>query len=152
WIGLVQLLDKDPAALDLSACNRILCGGSAVPISLIEGLRRHGLTILQAWGMTEMSPIGTMGRLQSTLESLPPEDQTRIRAKVGVPVPLVDFRVLDAEGKTVPWDGKTFGELQVRGPWITTSYYHGGADNSSKFADGWLRTGDVVTIDANGYV
>jgi fatty-acyl-CoA synthase len=152
WIGMVQLLDKDPGAYDLSALKRIICGGSAVPLSLIEGLDRHGLTIIQAWGMTEMSPLGTICNLQSALESLPVEERNRIRAKVGVAVPMVDFRILDAEGNPVPADGETFGELQVRGPWITASYYHGDDDNVNKFADGWLRTGDVVTIDENGYL
>ncbi len=152
WIGLVQILDKDASSYDFSALNRILCGGSAVPMSLIQGLRRHGLTIIQAWGMTEMSPVGTMGRLQSTLEGLPPEQQDAVRAKAGIPVPLVDFRILDDNGKQVPWDGETFGELQVRGPWITASYYHGGEDNTNKFIDGWLRTGDVATVDENGYI
>jgi fatty-acyl-CoA synthase len=152
WIGLVQLLDKDAAAFDFSKLDRILCGGSAVPMSLIQGLRRHGLTIIQAWGMTEISPVGSMGRLQSTLEGLPAEQQDEVRAKAGVPVPLVDFRILDEGGKPVPWDGQTFGELQVRGPWITASYYHGGEDNTNKFSDGWLRTGDVATMDENGYI
>ncbi len=150
WIGLIQVLEKMP--LDLSACDRILCGGSAVPLSLIQGLRKHGLTIIQAWGMTEMSPVGTMGRLQSTLESLPPEEQDAVRAKVGVAVPLVELRVVDPDGNEVPHDGVAFGELQARGPWITASYYHGGDDNISKFMDGWLRTGDVATIDQHGYI
>ena len=150
WIGMLQVLAKEQ--YDLSALTRILCGGSAVPLSLIEGLERHGLTIIQAWGMTEMSPIGTLCRVQSTLEHLPEEERFKIRAKAGIPVPLVDFRVIDTDGKQVPWDGETFGELQVRGPWITASYYHGGLDNTNKFADGWLRTGDVVTIDEHGYI
>ena len=150
WIGMLQVLAKEQ--YDLSALTRILCGGSAVPLALIEGLERHGLTIIQAWGMTEMSPIGTLCRVQSTLEHLPQEEKFKIRAKAGIAVPLVDFRVVDADGKQVPWDGTTFGELQVRGPWITASYYHGGDDNANKFSDGWLRTGDVVTIDEHGYV
>ena len=150
WIGMLQVLAKEQ--YDLSALTRILCGGSAVPLSLIEGLERHGLTIIQAWGMTEMSPIGTLCRVQSTLEHLPQEEKFKIRAKVGIAVPLVDFRVVDADGNEVPWDGETFGEMQVRGPWITASYYHGGTDNINKFADGWLRTGDVVTIDEHGYI
>jgi fatty-acyl-CoA synthase len=101
--------------------------------------------------MTEMSPLGSVCRLKSTLTNLPIEEQNKIRAKQGIMTPLVDFRVLDDDGKQIPWDGKTFGELHVRGPWITGSYYHG-TDDAAKFADGWLRTGDVVTVDANGYL
>ncbi|HEY7022433.1 MAG TPA: long-chain fatty acid--CoA ligase [Ktedonobacterales bacterium] len=152
WIGMVQLLDKDPGAYDLSACSRIVCGGSAVTLALIEGLQRHNLNIIQAWGMTEMSPVGSFGRLRSEIMEMPVEDQYAARAKAGVPVPLVDFRVLDESGNPVPWDGVTFGELQVRGPWVTMSYYHGGDDNVNKFSDGWLRTGDVVTLDPYGYI
>ncbi|HEX9058170.1 MAG TPA: long-chain fatty acid--CoA ligase [Ktedonobacterales bacterium] len=150
WIGMLQVLDKEP--VDLSALQRIICGGSAVPLALVEGLERHGLTIIQAWGMTEMSPLGSVSRLRSPMLNLPQEEKNRIRAKQGPAAPLVDFRVLDDHGNPVPWDGKTFGELEVRGPWITESYYHGDADSRNKFHDGWLRTGDVVTLDEYGYI
>ncbi|HEU0028974.1 MAG TPA: long-chain fatty acid--CoA ligase [Ktedonobacterales bacterium] len=154
WIGLVQVLDRNPN-FDLSSLNRIVCGGSAVPASLIKGLQDKGLTIIQAWGMTEMSPIGTVSRLKSNLQSLPPDEQIAYRAKQGVPVTGVDLRIMRLDtGDEAPWDGETFGEIQVRGPWITSSYYH--ADNeemgASKFVDGWFRTGDVATIDADGYI
>jgi fatty-acyl-CoA synthase len=150
WIGMLQVLAKEP--MDLSALERIICGGSAVPLALIEGLERHGLTIIQAWGMTEMSPLGSVCRVKSNLAHLPQAEINRIRAKQGIPAPLVDFRVLDDNGNQVPWDGKTFGELEVRGPWITASYYHGGEESATKFDHGWLRTGDVVTLDENGYI
>jgi fatty-acyl-CoA synthase len=150
WIGMLQVLDKEPH--NLASLERIICGGSAVPLGLIEGLERHGLTIIQAWGMTEMSPLGSVCRLKSELLDLPQDEKNRIRAKQGVMVPLVDFRVLADDGAPVPWDGKTFGELEVRGPWITQAYYHGGPDSADKFVDGWLRTGDVVTIDEHGYL
>ena len=149
WIGLLQVLAKEPH--DLSSVQRIICGGSAVPLSMIEGLQAHNLNIIQAWGMTEMSPLGSVARLKSKLQALPVSEQNKYRAKQGVMAPLVDFRVMDDDGNQVPWDGKTFGELQVRGPWITGSYYHT-PDDGSKFSDGWLRTGDVVTIDENGYI
>ena len=152
WIGMLQLLDKDPGAYDLTHLTRIICGGSAVTLALIEGLQQHNLTIIQAWGMTEMSPLGTISRVRSHLLGLPVEEQNKRRAKVGIAAPLVECRIVDDEGRQVPSDGTTFGELQVRGPWITGSYYHGGDDNRNKFADGWLRTGDVATIDADGYI
>jgi fatty-acyl-CoA synthase len=152
WIGMVQVLDKDPSAYDLSSLSRIPCGGSAVPLSLIEGLQRHGLNIVQAWGMTEMSPVGSVCHIRKELADLPQEELNHVRTKPGYMVPFVDFRVLDDSGAQVPWDGKTFGELEVRGPWITASYYHSEEDGSGKFHDGWLRTGDVVTIDEYGYI
>jgi len=150
WIGLLQVLAKQP--FDLSSLSRIICGGSAVPLSLIEGLQKHNLEIIQAWGMTEMSPLGTISRLKHEFLTLPIEEQNRIRAKQGLPVVGVDLRVVDlATGQELPWDGKSFGELQVRGPWIAQAYYHD-ADSASKFVDGWFRTGDVVTIDEEGYI
>src|SRR5262249_13016512 len=110
------------------------------------------LTVVQAWGMTEMSPLGTVSRVRSHLLELPTEEQNKRRARAGIATPLVEYRIMDDGGNPVPSDGTTFGELQVRGPWITGSYYHGGDDNVNKFADGWLRTGDVATIDADGYI
>jgi fatty-acyl-CoA synthase len=148
WIGMLQVLAKEPH--DLTSVERIICGGSAVPMAMIEGLQAHGLNIIQAWGMTEMSPLGSVARLKSKLKALPTAEQNVYRAKQGVMTPLVDFRVLDDDGKPIPWDGKTFGELQVRGPWITGAYYH--SADASKFVDGWLLTGDVVTIDPEGYI
>jgi acyl-CoA synthetase (AMP-forming)/AMP-acid ligase II len=150
WIGMLQVLDKEPH--DLSSLKRIICGGSAVPQALLAGLDRHGLNLIQAWGMTEMSPLGSVSRLRSWHLGLTPEEQLSIRGKAGPAAPLVEFRVLDEAGKQVPWDGKTFGELEVRGPWITEAYYHGGPDSVAKFHDGWLRTGDVVTLDEDGFI
>jgi fatty-acyl-CoA synthase len=155
WIGLVQLLSQHKGDYNLSSLQRIMCGGSAVPAALIRGLDANGLTIIQAWGMTEMSPIGTVARLQSTMEELPYDQQVDYRAKQGIAVPGVDLRIMNMDtGQEAPPDGVTFGEIQVRGPWITGSYYH--ADNeemgASKFVDGWFRTGDVATIDENGFV
>jgi fatty-acyl-CoA synthase len=153
WIGMLQVLSKDPGAYDLSALNRIICGGSAVPLALIEGFQALNLNIVQAWGMTEMSPLGSVAHVRREYASHSDAEQNEyVRTTVGVPAPLVEFRVLDGTGQQVPLDGKTFGELQVRGPWVTASYYHGDDDSTSKFADGWLRTGDVVTMDEYGYI
>ncbi|HEX9037228.1 MAG TPA: long-chain fatty acid--CoA ligase [Ktedonobacterales bacterium] len=154
WIGLVQLLSQR-SDFDLSSLQRIVCGGSAVPAALIRGLDAHGLTIIQAWGMTEMSPIGTVSRLKSDLLSLPVEEQVAYRAKQGIPVTGVDLRIMNLDtGQEAPADGVTFGEIQVRGPWITGSYYHGDDQEmgTSKFMDGWFRTGDVATMDPEGYI
>jgi fatty-acyl-CoA synthase len=148
WNGVLQVLDKDP--VDLSSLKFLICGGSAVSLALIEGLQRHNLEIVQAWGMTEMSPLGTVSRVRRDLMGLSVDEQNRYRAKQGVATPLVEFKIVDDSGAELPWDGKTFGELLVRGPWITTSYYHDA--DPAKFADGWLRTGDVATIDEYGYI
>ncbi|HLV97918.1 MAG TPA: long-chain fatty acid--CoA ligase [Ktedonobacterales bacterium] len=150
WIGLLQVLAKED--IDLSSVTRILCGGSAVPLALIEGLQKYNLNIVHAWGMTEMSPLGTLGHLKQEFLGLSTGEQNRIRARQGFPVVGVDIRIVDlATGKELPWDGQAFGELQVRGPWIANAYYHD-ADSAAKFVDGWFRTGDVCNIDAEGYI
>jgi fatty-acyl-CoA synthase len=127
-------------------------GGSAAPQSLIEGFqKKHNIRVVHAWGMTETSPLGTVCNLKREMWDLPEEEQYRIRAKQGVPSPCVELRAVDEMGKEVAWDGKSMGELQVRGPWVASSYYK---DDRSvgRFEGGWFRTGDVVTIDAEGYI
>jgi len=101
--------------------------------------------------MTETSPLGTVSRLKSYQDALPKEEQFSIRAKQGMAVPLVDLRAVDEQGQEIPWDGKAFGELQVRGPWVIDSYYNDERTDES-FQEGWFRTGDVVTIDPEGFV
>lgn len=156
WLGLMNLLENE--RYDLSSLHTMIVGGSAAPQFLIEKMQKqHGLRIVHAWGMTEMSPLGTVSRLKKAQQALPEAEQYALRAKQGLPVPGVEIRAMDVEGNLVPWDGKTFGELQVRGPWIARSYY-GGSDapqderTADSFRDGWFRTGDVVTIDVEGFV
>ena len=151
WIGLYELLKTE--RYDLSSLRGIIVGGSAVPKSLIEGFERDfGLQIVQAWGMTEMSPLGTVSRPKSHLEAtLPKEELLELRAKQGIPAPFVELRAVDDQGREVPWDGRTMGELQVRGPWIIREYYHD-LRTREAFDRGWFRTGDVVTIDPEGYI
>ena len=150
WIGVLNLLEKEH--FDLSSLRAIVCGGSAVPQSLIEGLQRHNLTIVQAWGMTETSPLASICYLRSYQGDLPSEEQFRIRARQGTVMAGVEFRVVNVDtGEEVPWDDKTFGELQVRGPWIARAYYEDPA-SAEKFADGWLRTGDVAVVDEDGNI
>ena len=151
WIGLLQVLGKNPN-IDLSHLTRMICGGSAAPQSLIEGLDAHGLNLVHAWGMTEMSPIGTLALIKPGLENLTPAERLSYRTTQGYPVALVDLRIADLNtGVELPWDGVQFGEIQVRGPWITKSYYHDDSPGD-KFVDGWFRTGDVATIDPEGYI
>lgn len=148
WIGLLNLLEKE--LFDFSSLRMIICGGSAVPQALIEGMAARGLNLVQAWGMTETSPLASLCKLRSDQIDLPAEDRFKIRARQGTVLPGVEFRVVDMEnGQEVPWDNKTFGELQVRGPWIASAYYND-SESSAKFAEGWLRTGDVAVVDENG--
>ena len=137
---------------DVSSLRAIPCGGSAVPKSLSEGYREAiGLPILQAWGMTETSPIAAMNHLQSVHAGASEEEKADLRMAVGTVVPGVDFRVVDDDAE-VPWDGAASGELQVRGPWVTGAYYRRPDAVDSFTEDGWLRTGDVATVDPTGMV
>jgi fatty-acyl-CoA synthase len=148
WMGMLDELD----GRDLSALTRIVCGGSAVPRVLSEAYReRTGRPILQAWGMTETSPIGSVAWIKSTLADRPEEELAGLRASAGLISPLVDCRIVET-GTTdaLAWDGSAQGELQVRGPWIAAGYY---ADERVPVTpDGWLMTGDVATIDPQGYI
>jgi fatty-acyl-CoA synthase len=124
-----------------------MCGGSSVPRTLIEKLEeRHGVRMIQAWGMTETSPLAAVA---TPPKNCPPENEFEWRAKSGRIVPGIDLRIVDGVNE-LPWDGKAVGEIQVRGPWVTAGYY--GDDSSDKFHEGWLRTGDVGTVDGKGYI
>ena len=154
WLGVLQYLEKHPE-IDVSKVTRLVCGGSAAPASLIAALDKRGLRLVHAWGMTETSPIGTVAQLKASLDGLSPEEQLVYRAKQGYPVPGVEIRIMNLETERVlPWDGVAFGEIQIRGPWITGGYYHdaNAEQGQSKFMDGWFRTGDVATIDPEGYI
>jgi fatty-acyl-CoA synthase len=138
----------------MSSVRYITAGGSAVPKSLIEGFRRVvGVDMVQGWGMTETGPVASLSHLTPELEQLPGDEQLRQRAKQGVPVPGVAARVVDvATGGEVPWDGKSMGEIQVRGNWVAREYYHPEGEVQSFTEDGWLRTGDVAVVDEHGYM
>ncbi|HLF02006.1 MAG TPA: long-chain fatty acid--CoA ligase [Anaerolineales bacterium] len=150
WLGLLALLEKE--RYDLSSLREMIVGGAAAPQSMIEAYeKKHGIKVTHAWGMTEMTPLGTVSKLKSyQLDSLEAE-RFGIRAKQGTPAMGVEIRAVDENGKEAPWDGKAFGELQVRGPWIIRSYYNDERSPQS-FTEGWFRTGDVVTIDPEGFV
>jgi fatty-acyl-CoA synthase len=152
WLGILQMLDAQPDRWDLSSLRTMVVGGSAAPRSMIEGFqRRHGLHVTHAWGMTEMSPLGTVAELTSDLEREPEDVQFAYRAKQGLPAPFVEIRAR-AEDGLVPWDGQTMGELEVRGVWIASRYYEDDSQADRWTDDGWFRTGDIVTIDDRGFI
>jgi len=138
---------------DLSSLRTIMIGGAAASRTLMENYERDfGIIIQHAWGMTETSPLGTVSRLKAAMEDWPAERQLEVRLKQGLPVLGVEVRVRGDQGEDLPWDGQHVGELIVRGPWIARSYYKNPAAQGAFTADGWFRTGDMVTIDSQGYV
>ena len=150
WIAALPLLQA--GKFDVSTMTRIVCGGSAAPRGLIEAYRKLGLHILHAWGMTEMSPIGTVAVPRVELDRLDEATRLDFMARQGMPVPGVEARVLDDAGAEVPWDGKSMGELVVRGYWVTASYYNDERSAASFTPDGWFRTGDIAIMHPNGYM
>ncbi len=152
WLGILQALDKAAERPDLSALHTMLVGGAAAPPAMIAGFeQRHGLRVVHAWGMTETTPLGTVSNLPLELEGASPEEQLRSRSRQGIPMPLVEVRARGENG-SVPWDGKTPGELELRGAWVASSYYRSDEQADRFTEDGWFRTGDIVTIDPTGSV
>jgi fatty-acyl-CoA synthase len=146
WMEVLRYADSH--AVDLSSLRLVACGGSPVPRILIENFQqRHGLRILQLWGMTETSPLAAIAHPP---KGCPNSEELEYRAKTGRTVAGVELRVVDSNNVAVPADGESIGEIQARGPWITGSYY--GEDAADRFHEGWLRTGDVGCIDSLGYI
>jgi fatty-acyl-CoA synthase len=149
WSDLLRFADSNPSEVDFSSLRLVPCGGSAVPQALIEAFHdRYDVEILQAWGMTETSPVAAVAHPPKGV-GLSDPDAIGWRVRAGRALPGVELRIVGDHGP-VPWDDETMGELEVRGPWITGAYYR--ETTSDKFDDGWLRTGDIGTIDARGYV
>jgi fatty-acyl-CoA synthase len=158
WLSLIQTYEAslqegspNKGRWMLPAGMRSLVGGAAVPESLIRAFDRHGVWILQGWGMTETSPVCTISYPRAELRDADANEKYRRAAMAGVPVPLVDLRVMGDEG-VQPWDGRSVGEIQVRGPFITGSYHEVPVSPDKFTADGWLRTGDVASVDPLGFV
>ncbi|MCC7368239.1 MAG: long-chain fatty acid--CoA ligase [Chloroflexi bacterium] len=150
WLGVLAALEGGQH--DLSSLQRIIVGGSAAPRAMMERYEReYGVPVWHAWGMTEMTPLGSICWTKSYLDALPEDDRWKILATQGLPSPFVELKAIDADGNDIAWDGKTLGEMVVRGPWVTAGYYHDPAPGERFTADGWFRTGDVVTIDPEGY-
>ena len=156
WMGLIQAyeaaLTQQPGRWKLPAGMRSLVGGAAVPEALIRAFDKHGIWILQGWGMTETSPVCTISYPKAELRDAPMDERYRRAAMAGIPVPLVDLRIRNDEGQDQAWDGQHVGELQVRGPFITGSYHHVPVSEDKFTGDGWLRTGDVASVDTMGFV
>jgi fatty-acyl-CoA synthase len=152
WLGVLQLLDKEPGKYDLSNLRALLSGGQAAPESMIRGFyERHGVHVYQGWGMTETTPIASVCYSPIELGELPEATEYGYLIKHGRPLPFVEMRVRSGE-TIVPWDGATMGELEVRGPWVAASYYEMPEASDQFTSDGWFRTGDIATIDDMGYM
>jgi fatty-acyl-CoA synthase len=150
WIGLHTVLQDEK--FDVSSMRLGVGAGSALPRQLIETYQKeHGIELRHLWGMTETTPVGTVSVLKCDFDHRSEDECFCARAKQGLPVVGIDIRAVDEQGCEVPWDGKTIGEVQVRGPWVTSGYYND-ARSASAFMDGWFRTGDVATIDPEGYM
>ena len=148
WNDILAYADKNKDTVDLTSLRLVPCGGSAVPRSLMEAFeQRHDVKIIQAWGMTETSPIAAVAMPP---KQAAPEDEMNWRSRTGRVIAGVELRITADDGSVLPWDGEAVGEIEVRGPWITASYYKD--DDPQKFHDGWLRTGDVGTVEPNGFV
>ncbi|HUC68731.1 MAG TPA: 3-(methylthio)propionyl-CoA ligase [Stellaceae bacterium] len=152
WLGLLQYLDQTGQRLD--GLKRVTVGGSAAPRAMIEAFEeRYGVQCIHGWGMTEMSPVGTLALPKAKHLDRPTEEQLAIKARQGFPLFGVDMKVVAPDGRVLPHDGKSSGELYVRGPWIIGAYYDDEAATAAAFdAEGWFRTGDVCVIDADGYM
>jgi fatty-acyl-CoA synthase len=151
WLGMLQQLEANPGKWDLSPMRGMLVGGSAVPRSLIAAYKKHGLSIVQGWGMTETSPVASTTDLIGDLRSADPDTQLDFQATAGVPLPLVELRARVGD-EEVPWDGESMGELEVRGPWVAASYYDSPDQADRWTEDGWFKTGDIVSMHPRGFI
>jgi fatty-acyl-CoA synthase len=148
WLDVLRYADEHGS--DLSSLRSVVCGGSAVPRSLMEAFeQRHGVEIVQAWGMTETSPLGSVSHAPPGAEG---EERWNYKVSAGKLAPFVEARVTSPDGEALPWDGETTGELEVRGPWVAAGYYEDPTGSRDRFSDGWLKTGDIASIDAKGYI
>lgn len=151
WLGVRIELEKNPGKYDLSSLRSMTCGGSAPPRALIDWFETNlGVEFVQAWGMTETSPLGSVTRLKPKMKDWPREKQLDIKQRCGIIAPGLEARVVDDNGNEVAHDGTAMGRLLVRGPWIASSYYK--VDAPERFPDGWFDTGDIATIDDEGYI
>ena len=152
WAGVLDALEAEPQRWKIAPGFRMMIGGAAPPESLIRGLDRHGLKVIHAWGMTETSPVTLVNNLKSNLDGLTDEEKITLRCKQGISLPYIEARIADEQGCELPADGKSAGELQVRGPWVASDYYQQSEGSHAWSEDGWFKTGDVAAMDPEGYV
>jgi len=149
WLGLIAHLKSSGQRVD--SLRRVLVGGAACPLSIMEDFDTYGVETRVGWGMTEMSPLGTVNTSPSSREKYTAEEFAKVRLKAGRPIYGVEMKIVDEEGNEQPWDGAAFGSLKVRGPWICSSYFKlDGSDSHEE--QGWFETGDVATIDPQGFM
>src|SRR5699024_7398517 len=150
WLGLLDYMDDHE--VDLSSLSEIVSGVSAAPESVIRRFDELGVDVVHAWGMTEMDPIGSVARLKPGMGEWDANRQYEKRATQGLTIPGLEFKVIDDAGDEIEWNGEDFGELWIRGPWVTTEYFERPEANEEDFEEGWLKTGDVVSVDPEGYI
>ena len=148
---MIDALERQPQRWQLAPGLRVVVAGSAAPESLFRRFDKFGVRVIQPWGMTETTPIATVCTLKPHMENWPEERKFQVRARQGLPSPFTEIRAIGDDGE-VPWDGETPGELEIRGPFVAASYYKLPEERHRWSEDGWLRTGDVVTIDSEGYM
>ncbi len=155
WHSVLECLEHNPGRWKLPRM-RVLIGGAAPSLALIQRLDQHGWSMVQGWGLTESSPQATTSQIKAHMQNWSEESKCEIKAQAGIPVPFVERRVVSGQGadpfEEVPWDEKTMGEVQLRGPWVAASYYNLPAENNKWTADGWFRSSDVGTVNAEGYL
>jgi fatty-acyl-CoA synthase len=150
WLPVLHALDTNPGRWKLVPGMRVISAGSAVPESMFRRFDKYDVRVIQPWGMTETAPLATVCTPKPHMQNWSQDELYNLRAKQGTSCPFIDIRAMSLDGE-IPWDGETAGELEVRGPWVAASYYN--LEQSDKWTpDGWFRTGDVVTIDAEGYI
>ena len=152
WVGLLDYLERSGRDPDFSSLREVLSGGSAVPVSLIKAYKdKLGVDLVHAYGMTEATPIVAYNRPTSALDALPEEERLALAGKQGMLVSGLEVRLVDEEGRDLPWDGQARGELYFKGPWIASEYYNDPRSQET-FIDGWYHSGDIASIDEQGYI
>ena len=152
WVGLLDYLERSGRSYDLSSLRAVISGGSAVPVSVIRAYReRLGVDLVHAYGMTEAAPIVTYNHVKANLENLPQDEKYELAGSQGLLVAGLELRLVDEKGDDLPWDGEQRGELLFRGPWIASEYYND-ERTAETYIDGWYHSGDIASVDANGYV